>query len=321
MSILNDTKDEVIEKIKRDRADITFLSEINTNMTSVHKVMIESKVYILKFVMIYTPNEYDQTQNDYDLQRYQIMLSCGKTSVFPLIRESFLITVKAHRFGVIIEQLIEYSFSDGAKLIYASCGNEPIRTTVLFMQKLIDLYLSAKSENIIAHRDLAFENIMFDSNLKLYFIDSGSVKSSVITTTEFSQIAPTRLFYAAPEYSLDHPSDKAEVKEIYTIGLISMSFLETAMNNSFDNYPKCGIVQWINKNRYAGIIQLNIQFNPRFKSLFENHLLIDYFIGDSDNLLYRLLASMTLQSASSRIRDYRIVKNVLNKIETEINHE
>ena len=162
---------------------------------------------------------------------------------------------------------------------------------------------------------------MFNSDFKLYFIDSGSVKSGIVATTEFNQLAPTRLFYAAPEYSDDHPSETAEVKEIYTIGLISMSFLETSVKNSFDEYPRCGIIQWILNNDYKSHVNFETQFNPQIKMIFEKHLLINYFEGNTSNLLYRLLISMTSQSVSSRISEYRIVKNVLNKIEMELNYE
>ena len=140
MSILFDQKNDVIDKIKKERTDIIFVKELRTNMTSVHLIKIEENEYILKFVLINTPNQLDQTQNDYDMQRFQIMLSCGKTSVFPLIIETFTILIKAHLFGVIIEEHLQYSFFQGAKKIYGNCNNHPIKTTIFFMQKLIDLY-------------------------------------------------------------------------------------------------------------------------------------------------------------------------------------
>ncbi len=62
--------------------------------------------------------------------------------------------------------------------MHSNCGNDDLKCTSRFLKDLLNLYLEGEKYGFISHRDLSFDNLMFDENYNLKMIDLGSAKST-----------------------------------------------------------------------------------------------------------------------------------------------
>lgn len=308
MQELERAKFALIKKINQIE-EISEIQEIRTNLSSVFKVKFRNIFVILKIVP-YTLSDSQFLPEEYLKYRFEIMINAGKCPVFPKIYLSGIVEYGNNKFGYIFEELFEHNFKEGSNHIL-SIYMSPLHATLFFFSSVINNFIKLKEYNLLAHRDLSFDNMMYDSEYNLRFIDSGSVKSSIISTTHYCIPAPTKNFYSAPEYSESFSSENIIPNEIYTIALHVMSFIELAFTNSFSTFD-CGICKWIKENKY------NVDYSQRLsedlKDKFLTHLLMSYFKGNKEDKLYNLLKFMSSTSLTSRIKDYEIINNAIIKL-------
>lgn len=316
---------EVLEKFK-DRVsqyaineyNLKFLEHLRTNMSSAYKCVYNEKQVILKIVAISSTEYISEYYSEYLQLRYEGMINAGETDVFPRIYEVNKIQIEDCEFGIIIEEFLPYTCFEGISRISTAQNGDTEKIVIVFLKQLMELYKRGFNENIIAHRDIHFDNLMYDNNMELRFIDSGSVKSSEIMTTHFMIPAPTRKFYSSPEYDeigLENRKDSIIRSEIYTIGLIVLSLAGSIYYNKIESKPltDCGIITWIKENRISGI-EGSSRLSDFHKDKYINYILMNVFEGNDDKLLFRLLKKMTTRSVSLRPSSYNEVLSILERI-------
>jgi serine/threonine protein kinase len=246
------------------------------------------------------------------------ILNLSKCSSFPKIYEKYSLQIEGHHFLVILEEFLPHPFSLGVLNVYEEKDKDIVKCVSAVLLELLKLYTNASTYGFVSHRDLSFDNIMFDEEYNLKMIDLGSAKSTEAETTVFHIAAPTKKFYSAPEYEDMHISrDKTNVElvkaEIYTIGLLMLSLLVSLEERLFEkNIPsQCGIVYWGRSN--GRITDVNVRLSEVNKRDYTNYVLINIFNGDEKNILYKLLKGMTDKSVSARIPNYEFIINVLER--------
>lgn len=326
-TILEDNKEKISRYVTENFKNIKIIEHLRTNISAVYKCMFNDKESILKYLYLGTKSK-EQSSLDIEV-RYQEefeylskhaekMIRLSNCISFPSIYFYKKIEIDNSTFMIVCEELLPYSFDIGIMKSFKENNNDVIKTTIQFLDQLIDLYKNANEYNFVSHRDLSFDNLMFDINYNLRMIDLGSAKSTEVQTTSYQMVAPTKTFYAAPEFVAIHKSEKSSedlVKaEIYTIGLLSLSLLNKLFqfNEQRNICIPCGIVYWIDQNQKNQ--SLDKTFQEKFKNEYINFILINIFKGNEQDRLYKILKVMTDRSVSARIKNFDIIKKHLNGV-------
>lgn len=313
--ILEHYKIQILEYVKNRLSNIRDINEIRINMSAVFECIYNEKPCIFKYFIIEDVNNIDFSE--YSFIHAKKMLNLSKCSSFPDIYASKILKIEDYSFLLIVEERLPYNFSEGINKIYLDTNKDVIQCASLFLLSLLSLYIEGRDFGFVSHRDLSFDNIMFDEEYNIKMIDLGSAKSTEAETTMFHIPAPTKNFYSAPEYEELHKGNKTETElikaEIYTIGLLTLSLLNSLKNDLFQkNDPvTCGIVYWIKVYRKGQ--NLGEKFEESFKREYINYTLINIFSGDDKNNLYKILKGMTDNSVSSRIANYDLIIKVLER--------
>lgn len=308
-------REQIIDYVKSEFNGISDITDIRINMSAVFKCVYNGRTCIFKYSLLKADKMMDRTLSEYLFIHADKMIKLSECIAFPAIYVKRTLEIKNCTFLLTVEEMLPYTFAQGIMKMHSNCGNDDLKCTSRFLKDLLNLYLEGEKYGFISHRDLSFDNLMFDENYNLKMIDLGSAKSTKAETTMFHIAAPTKYFYSAPEYENIHLKNKTEFElikaEIYTIGLLTLSLLNALKENLFiENSPVCcGIMQWLRENgRQQDFNEKLTEINKRD---FINHILINSFFGDDKNVLYRLLKGMTDKSVSARIPDYYfILKNI-----------
>lgn len=315
--ILFHYKEQVIHYMEEEFDEINDIVEIRINMSAVFRCIFNGKNCIFKYSLLKADNMMDRSLSEYLLIHADKMIKLSECMAFPSIFVKRILEIENCTFLLTVEEMFPYTFSQGIMKLYNDCGNDDLKCTSKFLRDLLNLYLEGEKYGFISHRDLSFDNLMFDENFNLKMIDLGSAKSAEAETTMFHIAAPTKYFYSAPEYESIHSKDKTEVElikaEIYTIGLLTLSLLNALKQNIFiENSPmSCGIMYWLRENGKQQ--DYSKRLAEIHKRDFINYILINSFSGDDRNILYRLLKGMTDKSVSARIPNYRFILKNLEK--------
>ena len=135
-------------------------------------------------------------------------------------------------------------------------------------------------------------------------------------TASFGHNAPTKDFYAAPEYH-DIQTDNIEaviVAEIYTIGIIMLSLLGLLFEKNCD-VSSCGIIYYIRKIEAD---TRSHKLSEYYKDRYLLYILVNVFRGDENNKFYRILKKMTQTSPILRAKSYSEVSEKLKIVRAEL---
>lgn len=310
----NDLTEFILSSIK----NISNIDKIRINMSAVFNCVYNDVECILKYSVVGAKDNQDFSM--YSMIHAEKILGWSECLAFPNIYYSEFYEYQNYTFFITIEEKFPNSFSDGIAKLYEDCDKDVVKCSSLFLLSLLNIYISGRPFGFISHRDLSFDNLMFDADYNLKMIDLGSAKSIEAETTAFHITAPTKVFYSAPEYEdLHKKNSKNELElvraEIYTIGLLTLSLMNALKEQLFtkDCFVKCGIIDWLNQNGKNS--QSGEQLKEAFKQDYTNFLLLDneVFNGNEKNMLYRLVKGMTDKSVSSRISDYSLITRNLEK--------
>lgn len=315
--ILVHYRQQIIEYVKAEFDGINDITEIRINMSAVFKCIYKGKECIFKYSLLRADNMMDRSLSEYLFIHADKMIKLSECMAFPDIYVKRTFDVENCTFLLIVEEMLPYTFSQGILQLYNDCEKDDLTCTSTFLSALLNLYLEGNKYGFISHRDLSFDNLMFDENYNLKMIDLGSAKSTRAETTMFHIAAPTKYFYSAPEYENLHLKDKTESElikaEIYTIGLLTLSLLNALKQDLFSTKSpvNCGIMYWLQTNKRTQ--DYNQKLTEINKRDFINYVLINSFFGNDKNTLYRLLKGMTDKSVSARIPNYQFVLKNLEK--------
>lgn len=316
--LLEHYENDLNEFILRNIDNISNIEKIRINMSAVFKCEYNEIECILKYSVVGEKN--NQDFSDYSMIHARKILGWSEFFAFPNIYYSEFYEYQNYTFFITIEEKFPNSFSDGIVKLYEDCDEDIIKCSSKFLISLLNIYISGRQRGFISHRDLSFDNLMFDEEYNLKMIDLGSAKSLGAETTAFHITAPTKLFYSAPEYNELHKKNtKDELElvraEIYTIGLLTLSLMNALKDELFTKkcFLKCGIIEWLTKNSRQ--FHTGEQLKEAFKQDYTKFLLLDsdIFNGNEKNMLYRLVKGMTDSSVSSRISDYSLITKNLEK--------
>lgn len=311
----NDIKNFIIRNV----SNISNIDKIRVNMSAVFSCDYNDMECILKYTVVEVKENQDFSV--YSMIHANKVLSWSEYSAFPTIYYSEFYEYQNYTFFITVEEKFPRSFSEGIIELYEDCDKDIIKCTSIFLYSLLDIYTSGRDYGFISHRDLSFDNLMFDEKNNLKMIDLGSAKSIESETTAFHIPAPTKIFYSAPEYEELHKKNIKEESELiraelYTIGLLTLSLINALKEELFTRegfVVKCGIIDWLNQN--GKNFQTGEQLKEAFKQDYTNYLLLSnkIFNGNEQNMLYRLIKGMTDKSVSSRISDYSLIMRNLEK--------
>ncbi|MBR0599247.1 protein kinase domain-containing protein [Sinanaerobacter chloroacetimidivorans] len=314
--LLLDYKDKILENISSTFESCTDFQEIRINISAVFKCNYLGETCIFKYLLASSEN-LDESYSDYLSIHSESMLKLSSCLSFPKILEYKYIEIDGYTFLAVIEEYFPFDFTSGILEIYNQKKQNIIETCKWFLIELLGLYIKGHDFGFVSHRDLSFDNLMFNKNYELKMIDLGSAKSAYAETTVFHIMAPTKLFYSAPEYEQIHKTNKTNDDlvraEIYTIGLLTLSLLNALHVRAFqeNERQKCGIIIWLKENERLQLPEERLSEKNKIDYIY--YVLINIFGGDETNKLFRLLRAMVDKSVSSRLQNYKFIVDYLGR--------